>query len=81
MSDPTDRQYREQHGAEDRFGSSTDIVQEQTRHRLRAENATWRQQQASAARMRRAEWICFAFVIIGGLIVLGIELVRAWRLN
>lgn len=61
--------------------SSTDIVQEQTRHRLRAENATWRQQQASAARMRRAEWICAGVIVLAILTVVGIEMARAWRLR
>lgn len=86
MSNPNEgftydeEQYRVQHAAEERFGSSTDI-EEQTRSRLRTENATWRQQQASLSREKQ---VGCALLVMGGvlaLFVLGAQLYGAWKLR
>lgn len=60
---------------------SCDVVRERWEALQNAQKATLRQQEASAARMRRAEWICGGAIVFAALMVACIELVRAWRLN
>lgn len=76
LPEPFQLDHKDAHGRD-----SCDVVRERWEALQNAQKATLRQQEASAARMRRAEWICGGAILFAVLLVVGVELVRACSMN